>query len=50
MTESDKRSIVLGDKIDKEYRKIFPDKTLIVEVDNKTPQIIVDELKGKLYE
>jgi len=50
MTESDKRSILVVDKIDKEYRKIFSDRTLVVEVDNKTPQIIVDELKGKLYD
>lgn len=49
MTESDKRSLVLGGLIDQEYRKIFPDRTIVVDCGVKTKQEVTDLVIERLY-
>lgn len=49
MTFSDDRSRVLGYRIDHEYRKIFTDRTLFINGDNKSPQQVTDEVIERLY-
>lgn len=49
MTFSDQQSRLLGQKIDDEYRRIFTDRTLDVNGDNKTPQQITGEVIERLY-
>lgn len=49
MTEADKKSLLIGRSVDKEFRAIIPERTLIVDTDNKQPQEIVDFVKGNIY-
>lgn len=50
MTEADKKSLIIGRRVDQEFRAIIPDRTLIVETDDKSPQEVVNFVKGRLYE
>lgn len=49
MTKSDEKSLLLVSSIDEAYKSVFPDKTLILPTDYKTPQQVVDKLKAKIY-
>lgn len=48
MTYSDNQSLVVGQQIDEQYRIICPDKTLVVCTDNKTSQLVVDEIRKNI--
>lgn len=50
MTQADYQSLVIGRRVDEEYRRILPDRTTIIDTDDKTPEQIVMEVKGILYE
>lgn len=49
MTEADKKSLLIGRRVDQEFRAIIPDRTLIVSTDDKSPQEVVNFVKGHLY-
>lgn len=49
MTEADKKSLVFGAKVDAEFRKIIPERTLVIETDNRTRQEVADHMKKLLY-
>lgn len=49
LTASDLKSLALGVRIDHEYRKVFPDKTIIIDTDNKSPDKIATEVIERIY-
>jgi thymidylate kinase len=49
MTPADHQSLAIGKRIDEEYRRILPDRTIVISTDDKTPEMVVEELKGLLY-
>lgn len=50
LSKADEKSILIGRDVDRFYRTLMPEKTLIVSTDHKTPRQVVDEVKMKLYE
>lgn len=50
LNPSDQKSLLLSGKIDDEYRRVFPAKTLIIPTDDKTPQQVVREVEERLHE
>ena len=49
MTESDKKSLVFAKKIDDAYRAVYPDRTLLVDTDEKTPEEVAVGVISVLY-
>lgn len=50
LSHHDQKSLLLGGKVDTEYRKVFPTKTLIISTEGKNPRQIAEEVKERLYE
>ncbi len=48
MTYSDNRSLIVGQRIDEEYRIICPEKTLVICTDDKSPQSVVNEIRKNI--
>lgn len=47
---ADQKSLLHGKRVDAEYRKIFPTKTLIISTEGKNPLQVAEEIKERLNE
>lgn len=50
LSSADQKSLILGRKVDTEYRKVFPTKTLIISTEGKNPLQVAEEVKERLHE
>lgn len=50
LTTSDLKSLQLNRRIDDEYRKVFPDKTIFIATDGKDPSTITNKVIERIYD
>lgn len=50
LNHADQKSLLLGRKVDAEYRNVFPAKTLVISTEGKNPLQVADEVKERLHE